>query len=170
MNLGLPYSLQYPRTEKYDRKGVFRPELAKDFPLTTPVTLADRTFTSALVPPFAYTGRGGRSKTIFPVEYTDFEPRFGFAWTPPLFGLNRGRAHAFAVRGGYGISHSAINGNNRQPSPDFGATNSVATNATGSAGTVDPVQPLRLSNPPAIAALTPEQALNIPADGLVYLG
>ena len=82
VNLGLRYSLQLPRTEKYDRQGVYMPELAKSFPLTTPVTLAGRTFTSATVPPFGYAGRGGRSKYIFPIEYTDFEPRFGFAWSP----------------------------------------------------------------------------------------
>src|SRR5262249_39239483 len=33
LNLGLRYSLQLPRTEKYDHQGVFLPELAKEFPL-----------------------------------------------------------------------------------------------------------------------------------------
>ncbi|HEV8130639.1 MAG TPA: carboxypeptidase-like regulatory domain-containing protein [Acidobacteriota bacterium] len=167
LNLGVRYSLQYPRTEKYNRQGVFVPELAKEFPLTTPVTLADRTFATALVPPFAYSGRGGRSQYIFPVEYANFEPRFGFAWSPKLFGWNE--RNASVIRGGYGISHLPINGNNRAPSPDFGATNSVSTTATGSSGTVDAAQPLRLSNPPVYSSLTPEQALNIPNDGLVYL-
>ena len=163
LNLGVRYSLQYPRTEKYDRQGVFLPELARQFPLTTPITIAGETFTSALVPPFGYSGRGGRSRYIFPVEYTNFEPRIGFAWSPIRF---TGR---FVVRGGYGMSHSPINGNNRAPFPDFGATNNVGTTATGSTGTVDPTQPLRLSNAPLIANLTPEQALRIPEDGLVYL-
>lgn len=167
LNLGLRYSLQFPRIEKYNRQGVYMPELAKEFALATPLTLAGRTFTTALVPPFAYSGRGGRSQYIFPVEYTDFEPRFGFAWSPG-FGWNESRR--FVVRGGYGASHSPINGNNRAPSPDFGATNNVSTTATGSSGTVDPTQPLRLSNPPAYSSLSPELALNIPADGFVYLG
>ncbi len=169
INLGLRYSLQLPRTEKYDRQGVFVPELAKEFALTTPVTLAGRTFTSAMVPPFAYSGRGGRSRYIFPAEYANFEPRFGFAWAPRnLFG--RVEPNRLVVRGGYGLSHVPITGNNRAPNPDFGATNTVSTTATGSSGAVDAAQPLRLSNPPLYRSLTPEQALNIPADGLVYLG
>ncbi len=168
LNLGLRYALQFPRTEKYNRQGVFMPELAKEFPLTTPVTLAGRTFTTARVPPFAYSGRGGRLEYIFPVEYMDFEPRFGFAWSPKLFDWNE--SGKMVIRGGYGISHSPINGNNRAPSPDFGAFTGVSTTATGSSGTVDPTQPLRLSNPPVYSSLTPEQALNIPEDGLVYLG
>ena len=168
LNLGLRYSLQLPRTEKYNRQGQFLPELAKLFPLNTPVTVAGQTFTNALVPPFGYSGRGGRSKYIFPIEYTDFEPRFGFAWSPKFHGWNEGSK--FVVRGGYGISHAPINGNNRLPSPDFGATNTVSTTATGSTGTLDLTQPLRLStNPPVYSNVTPEQALNIPEDGLVYL-
>ncbi|HEY2933876.1 MAG TPA: carboxypeptidase regulatory-like domain-containing protein [Acidobacteriota bacterium] len=167
LNLGLRYSLQLPRTEKYNRQGVFLPELAKQFPLAAPVTLAGKTFTSALVPPFAYAGRGGRSKYIFPVEYMDFEPRFGFAWAPNLFGWSgSGR---IMIRGGYGISHAPLTGNNRAPNPDFGATNNVGTTATGSSGTADPNQPLAFSNPPVYSSLNPEKALNIPNDGLVYL-
>ncbi|PYV10304.1 MAG: hypothetical protein DMG07_21360, partial [Acidobacteria bacterium] len=168
VNLGLRYALQLPRTEKYDRQGVFMPELAREFTLAAPVTLAGRTFTTGLVPPFAYAGRGGRSKYIFPIEYTDFEPRFGFAWSPG-FGWNDSRR--LVVRGGYGLSHTSINGNNRAPSPDYGATNTISTTATGSSGTSDPSQPVRLStNPPLYLPLTPEQALAIPSDGLVYLG
>src|SRR5262245_37024196 len=80
LNLGLRYTLQLPRTEKYDHQGAFLPELAKEFPLPAPVTLPDgRVITTALVPPFAYSGRGGRSRYITPVEKLNFEPRFGLA-------------------------------------------------------------------------------------------
>ena len=41
LNLGMRYSLQLPRTEKYDHQGVFRLELAQSFPLATPLTLQD---------------------------------------------------------------------------------------------------------------------------------
>src|SRR6185295_12277442 len=129
LNLGLRYSLQYPRTEKFNRQGVFAPELAKEFTLATPITIAGRTITTALVPPFAYSGRGGRSKYITPVNYHDFEPRLGFAWSPKLRGFED---RAIVVRGGYGLSHAPINGNNRLPLPDFGATNTVSTLANGS--------------------------------------
>src|SRR5262249_26223805 len=60
LNLGLRYSLQFPRTEKNNLQGVLLPELARPFTLPAPVTLADGTVvTSAMVPPFAYAGRGG---------------------------------------------------------------------------------------------------------------
>jgi outer membrane receptor protein involved in Fe transport len=158
LNLGLRYSLQFPRTEKNNLQGVFLPELAKQFALPAPVTLADGTVvTSAMVPPFAYAGLGGRSKYIFPVQWLNFEPRFGFAWSP--------RSDT-AVRGGYGLSHLTITGNNRLPNPDFGAFQDLSAVS----GQVDPNFDMRLSsNPPLIVPLTPQQALQIPANGLVYL-
>lgn len=187
LNLGLRYSLQMPRTEKYNRQGVFRPDLAQTLtltdaqrratavglgliaanaPATTPIPGLVPTTVS--IPAFAYAGRGGRSKFIFPIEYTNFEPRFGFAWSPKSLGWLSG--HRFVVRGGYGLSHVPINGNNRAPNPDFGATNTISTNANGSTGTVDGTQPIRLSvNPPTYPNVSFEQALNIPADGLVFL-
>jgi hypothetical protein len=156
LNLGLRYSLQFPRTEKNNLQGVFMPELAKAYPLPAPLTLADGTVvTSALVPPFAYAGRGGRSEYIFPVQWLNFEPRFGFAWSlrPTL-----------AVRGGYGLSHVPLTGNNRLPNPDFGTTQTLGANS----GQVDPSFAMRLSsNPPNGTSIPPDQALNIPADGLV---
>ncbi len=168
LNLGLRYSLQLPRTEKYDHQGVFLPELAQEYPLPAPVTLPDgRVISTALVPPFAYSGRGGRSRYIFPVEWNGFEPRFGFAWSPKIFGFNRER-DALIIRGGYGLSHAPLTGMGRGPSPDF---------ATGSTefGTFDN----RVQNPgfagriccnkPILNAIAPDQFLNIPSDGLIYL-
>jgi hypothetical protein len=162
VNLGLRYSLQLPRAEKNNLQGVFLPELAKEYPLPAPVTLADgRVLTTALVPPFAYAGRGGRSPYIFPIEWLAFEPRLGFAWIP------NSDERVLTVRGGYGISHVPLTGNNRLPNPDFGATQTVGATS----GQVDPAFAMRLSsNPPAITPLSPQQALNIPDDGLVYLG
>ncbi|HEX6463287.1 MAG TPA: hypothetical protein VFZ98_02490, partial [Vicinamibacterales bacterium] len=115
--------------------------------------------TSALVPPFAYSGRGGRSRSIFPIEWTDVEPRVGFAWAMPS-------GPRLVVRGGYGVSHLPLTGNNRLPNPDFGATQTL----TPTSGQTDPNFVMRLSsNPPFVTPLSPAQALNIPADGLVYL-
>jgi hypothetical protein len=161
LNLGLRYTLQFPRKEAGDLQGVFMPELAKEYPLATPLRLATgELVTQALVPPFAYSGRGGRSRYIFPVEWADFEPRLGFSWSPR-------RDSKLLVRGGYGLSHYPLTGNNRLPNPDFGAFQTV----TATSGQTDPNYALRLqSNPPLIRPLTPEQALNIPPDGLVYLG
>jgi hypothetical protein len=181
VNLGLRYGLQLPRTEKYNRQGVFRPDLAQTVALTdaqrravatglgvaTTAAIPSTVPTSVLVPPFAYSGRGGRSRYLFPVQYKDFEPRFGFAWNPQTFGWMK--EHHFAVRGGYGISHAPLNGQNRTPSPDFGTFNGLTTNANGSSGSTDPTQPFRLSGVyPLYLSQTPEQVLAIPDDGLVY--
>jgi hypothetical protein len=167
LNLGVRYSLELPRTEKNNLQGVFMPQLAQSFPLATPITLPGTTDTisSILVPPFAYAGRGGRSKYLTPIERFNFEPRFGFAWAP------LSRARSFVVRGGYGLSHVPLTGNNRLPNPDFGATTNVSTTTTGSTGAVDPTSAIRLSsNVPLLnPSLTPQQALSIPANGLVYL-
>lgn len=162
LNLGLRYSLQLPRTEKYDHQGVFRPDLAKPFALASPLTLlTGQTVASALVTPFAYSGLGGRSRYLFDPHYLDFEPRFGFAWSPKWFGMRN-----LVVRGGYGISHAPLTGNNRLPNPDFGAPTNYGTTS----GQVNPNYVMRLSsNPPAVTPIPLDKYLAIPADGLAYL-
>ncbi|MCI0665692.1 MAG: TonB-dependent receptor [Acidobacteria bacterium] len=173
LELGMRYSLQLPRTEKYNNQGTFLPELAREVPFPQPCgqpcILPDgRVITSALVIPFGYSGRGGRSRYIFPVEKNGFEPRFGFAWLPKLFGINdSGR---LVIRGGYGLYHAPLTGSNRNPSPDF------ASGTTGF-GTFD----TRVENPgtniamriccnrPVLSPQTPAQFLNIPEDGLLFL-
>ena len=180
LNLGLRYGLQTPRYEKYDRQGVFRPDLAQSVQLTdlqrraittglgiaTTAAIPSYVPTNISVPPFAYSGRDGRSRYLFPIQLKDFEPRFGFAWSPNTFALLRDRH--FVIRGGYGISHSPLNGQNRTPSPDFGTFNGLGTTATGSAGSTDLTQPFRLSSVyPIYLSTTPEQALNIPTNGLI---
>lgn len=175
-----------PRTEKYNRQGVFRPDLTQSVTLdaaqrrataiglglllaTAPANAAipAQVPTMVLIPAFAYAGSGGRSRYIFPVEKINFEPRVGFAWSPKSLGwLSKNH---LVVRGGYGISPVPLNGNNRLPNPDFGATNTISTSATGSVGAVDTTQPVRLStNPPLYPNVSFEQALNIPDDGIVY--
>lgn len=180
LNLGFRYTLQMPRTEKNDLQGTYLPELAQSYNLPTPITLpTGRVITSALVPPFAFAGRGGRSRYIFPVDYNGFEPRFGFAYSPKsIFGW--GKEGETVIRGGYGLSHAPLTGNNRLPSPDLGSFNatSAAATATGSNGAANSAFALRLSsnqpvNGSSLLQATPaqiEQALGIPSNGLVYLG
>ena len=182
LNLGVRYSLQLPRTEKYNRQGQFMPELAKEFPLPSPVTLVDgRVITTALVPPFAFSGLGGRSRYLFPVEKMNFEPRFGFAWTPHLFGWNK--EDKLIVRGGYGISHVPLTGLNRNPSPDFAAgtltfgltdlrnqfVDVSGRTSAGAAPTINILAARLCCNVPVLRPQSPEQFLRIPDDGLVYL-
>lgn len=192
VNLGMRYSLQMPRGERNNQQGVFRPDMAQTVQITaaqrtamitglgiTPTSpgydaIVARLPTSVQVPVFALAGRGGRSKYLIPTDYMGFEPRFGFAWSPKIWkwAENRGAV----VRGGYGISHAPVTGNNRLPNPDFGGFQTVSTLANGSTvgGTAFPTLPLRLSgNPPVIAPQTFEQALTntfgLNSDGLITL-
>lgn len=184
INLGLRYSLQYPRTEKNDLQGVFRPDLAQTVTLTdaqrratatglgVPTTspIPDYVPTTVDIPPFAFSGEGGRSRYLTPVDYWGFEPRFGFAWSPKIFKWAEKRS--MVIRGGYGLSHATLTGNNRLPNPDFGAFTGVSTVANGSTvgGTADPTQPVRLTgNPPFIAGKSIDETLGTNADGLVFL-
>ena len=187
LNLGMRYSLQLPRTEKNDLQGVFRPDLAQTVTLTeaqrratatglgVPTTSAIPSYvpTTVQIPVFAFAGRGGRSRYLVPVDYMGFEPRFGFAYSPKLniLGFDTEK-RGFVIRGGYGISHSPITGNNRLPNPDFGGFQTVSTTATGSTvgGTLDATQPIRLSGNGAIVRSPGlDQTLGIDANGLIAL-
>jgi hypothetical protein len=165
LNLGVRYTLQLPRTEKYDRQGAFRPDLAREYPLPQPVTLpTGQVITTALVPPFAYSGRGGRSRYISPIDWNGWEPRFGFAWVPAFDWNSSGR---FVVRGGYGLAHAPLTGLGRNPSPDFA---SGTTTYGFNTRVTDPAYVARICcNKPLWVPKTPDQALNIPDDGLLYL-
>jgi carboxypeptidase family protein len=165
LNLGLRYSLQLPRTEKYDRQGAFRPDLAQEFTLAAPVTLpTGQVIRTAVVPPFAYAGRGGRSRYITPIDWNGWEPRAGYAWTPSTSWNRNGK---FLVRGGYGLSHAPLTGLGRNPSPDFAAGTITYTFNTR---VTDANYVARLCcNKPLWSPKTPDEVLNIPADGLLYL-
>lgn len=201
LNLGLRYSLQYPRREAHNLQGVFRPDLAQTVTLTDAQRRAAATGlgvptaspipsyvpTTASIPPFAFSGRGGRSEYLTPVDYLGFEPRFGFAWQPKmkLFGFDL-EQRSMVVRGGYGISHAPLTGNNRNPNPDFGGfitpgtilTTGAAPNAScatlptpcASTGTADINQPIRLSgNQPLQGTIGSLDALlGTDSNGLVF--
>jgi hypothetical protein len=123
--------------------------------------------TTVQIPAFAFAGQGGRSRYLTPVDYLGFEPRFGFAWSPKLSWLEK---EHLVVRGGYGISHVPLTGNNRNPTPDFSGFTTVGTNANGSTGAPDPTLPVRLSfNQPLQGNSAPlNQILGTTPDGLVY--
>ncbi len=185
LNLGLRYSLQYPRTEKNNLQGVFRPDLAQTVTLTdaqrratatglgiaTTAPIPSYVPTTVQIPPFAFAGQGGRSRYIVAVDYMGFEPRFGFAWSPKFF--KWGERRDLVIRGGYGLSHAPLTGNNRAPNPDLGGFTAVSTIATGSTAgsTADANQPVRMTgNPPSSSgAGTPlNTLLGTTADGLVF--
>src|SRR5262249_55541873 len=76
-------------------------------------------------------------------------------------------------RGGYGISHATLTGNNRSPNPDFGGFVNVGTVANGSAvgSTADPTQPIRLSGNAPLQGTTGtlDSILGTDSNGLVFL-
>src|SRR4030095_8949997 len=129
--------------------------------------------TSINVAPFAFAGRGGRSHYLVSIGYWGFEPRFGFAWSPKMkiFGLDVEK-RSLVVRGGYGVSHATLTGNNRSPNPDFGGFVNVGTLANGSAvnGTPDATQPIRLSGNAPLQGTTGtlDSILGTDANGLVF--
>jgi hypothetical protein len=161
LNIGMRYNLQLPRTEKYDNQGRFVPELATSVNLPAPLTLQDGSVVrSVLIPPFQFAGRGN-SRYLTPTDYMNFEPRFGFAWSPKFL-----QSHRVTLRGGYGLSHAPVTGAARLPVPDFGATSTFAS-AVPSA-TANPNFLMRIgSNPPVIPAQTAAQAIGAPSNGLV---
>jgi Carboxypeptidase regulatory-like domain len=191
INLGVRYSLQYPRSEKNNLQGVFRPDLAVSQTLTqaerrlaaiglglvatnAPANVAIPSVvpTTVKIPPFAFSGRGGRSKYITPVDYWGIEPRFGFAWSPKMkiFGFDFEKRYA-VIRGGFGISHVPLTGNNRSPNPDFSGFVEPGQAATGTAVgvTADPSQPIRLTGNPPLQGTggTIDSILGTDSNGLV---
>ena len=167
LNFGLRYSLQMPRTEKYNDQGVLRPDLAQSQQLSTPLKLQDgETIGSVSVAPFAFAGIGGNSKYLTPPEYRDFEPRFGFAWSPAFL-----QQHNVTFRGGWGMSHAPISGFTQLPAPDFGAT--ATAPVTVPSQTANPNYLMRLGeNPPTLTSATVSSQVygpgGPPANGLTY--
>jgi len=175
LNLGMRYTLQYPREEENSLQAAYLPELAKEYTLVAPVTLANgHVVNKALVPPLAFAGYGGRSKYLTPVDYNGWEPRFGFAWVPQIFGWNE--AGKLVIRGGYGLSHGTLTGMDRNANPDFSGTTGFNGDTGGvdasivNVGGINYNTMMRLCcNKPALVPKSPEERLKIPADGLLYL-
>jgi hypothetical protein len=184
LNIGLRYSLQPPRIEKNNLQGFLDPAQAKPVQLPTPCQLPDclpasastglPVITQATVVPFAFSGYGGRSRYLTPIRWLDFEPRIGFAYTPSMAIL-----HSWVLRGGYGISHAPLTGQNRNPVPNFttGAANYGETSGqtittpipVGDGTTAIPVTRLS-SNPPYVPAIPVNQVLGLTNNpsGIVY--
>ncbi len=176
LNLGLRYSLQLPRTELYNRQGFLDPSLARTVALPKPCQLPDCNPASASLGlpvithvtevPFAFSGYGGRSRYLTPIHWMNFEPRFGFAYTPRLLGFMG--ENAWVLRGGYGLSHAPLTGQNRNPVPNFSGG---AANYGENSGQTNPAYVTRLgSNPPYDPGTPVEQVLGLVNNpsGLVY--
>ncbi|MCX6624286.1 MAG: TonB-dependent receptor, partial [Acidobacteria bacterium] len=124
LNIGVRYQFQSPRWEKYNRQGQLNLNRLEANP-----------FNSNLPSPvFEFGGFGGRARYLTPAHYRDFEPRFGFAWTPNT-GWNSSKR--LVVRGGYGITHSILTGRSRYPYPNIGGKLDAYRSYTVILGTTD---------------------------------
>ncbi|MBC7926673.1 MAG: TonB-dependent receptor, partial [Bryobacteraceae bacterium] len=112
-NVGLRYQYQSPRWEKFNRQGQLNLDRMEPNPF-----VRDAAGNALPAPVFEYAGFNGRSRYLTPPQYNVLEPRFGFAWVPG-FGWNKDRK--FVLRGGYGITHGTLMGNDREPIPNIGS-------------------------------------------------
>ncbi len=112
LNLGVRWQYNSPRLEKFNRQA--------SIDLQNPVQLLNPDGSvRAITFNYVYAGFDGQSRYLEPAHQVNFEPRFGFAWSPKFL-WNRSKRRV-VIRGGYGISHLPNTGRGRDPVPDFGA-------------------------------------------------
>jgi len=141
LNMGLRWQYISPRAEKYNRQATL--DIDHPFPVNTPNG-------TVLAFNYLFTGAGTGSKYLEPTHKKNFEPRFGFAWTPRTGWSGR---RGFVIRGGYGISHTSSNAaNGATPYPAFGLGNTSAWNYT---------QWIGKGAPPVTQTAKPDQLVSI---------
>jgi len=113
VNLGVRYEVETPRMEKYDNQGSFIANLSG--------TLNGQTATGA----FCFSNACGLPRTLWPTNYTGFQPRLGMAWMPRPF---------MTVRAAYDVLRSPLSGYGITPVPDFNVSSYTVGGVTG--GTV----------------------------------
>ncbi len=113
LNLGLRYQYQSPRWEKFNRQGLLNMNRLEDNPFVRQPNGQPHQG-----PVFEYSGVDGRSRYVSPAVKDVFEPRLGFAWTPNTSWNSRKN---FVIRGGYGMTHGVLMGNDREPVPNLGS-------------------------------------------------
>jgi hypothetical protein len=93
LNLGLRYDVSLPRTERFNRMNWFNPDVANPLgSITFPNPLTGQTVTTQLTGGEVFASPSERTNWV--TNWTDVQPRFGFAYL-----LDK----KTVVRGGYGI-------------------------------------------------------------------
>ena len=104
LNVGLRYELMKPPREKFGAWSMFVPDLGKQvisgMGTLTPAEFEARINASTAKAYITMASDAGLPPTITKTDYTNFAPRFGFAWRP--FGGAR-----TVLRGGYGIFYGS---------------------------------------------------------------
>jgi hypothetical protein len=134
LNLGLRYSVEMPRMEKYDRQGSF-----------------DSNVTGTLngVPVkggFVFSGANGHPRGLWRTNWMGFEPRVGFAYTP---------ARRVSTRASFALLRAPLTGQSFFIVPDL---NVQTTPISGNSGGVRPGQVNLVTNP--VGQIPPNQPLS----------
>ena len=142
LNIGLRYEVMKPPKEKFGAWSMFVPSLGK-------IVIAGRGLvpdfdqriaSTGLSPYIAMAADVGLPASLRKTDYTDFAPRFGFAWRP------FGRTNS-VLRGGYGIFYGS---SSLYRMDEYSDTYPFSINETYSAVTANPLA-LTLSDPFPVA-------------------
>jgi hypothetical protein len=140
LNFGIRYDVLKPPREKYGAWAVFLPSLGKVAAAGTGMLSQaefDQRVSAVSLTPYVTMARdAGLPATITRTDWTNFAPRFGFAWRP--FGNARS-----VIRGGYGIFYGS---SSLYRMDNYSDTFPFTITETFSRVTSDPAQ-LTLSNP-----------------------
>lgn len=127
INLGLRYELELPRDERYNRQNYW--DFAVENPLSSKVGLPLRGG-------LQFAGVSGNPRSPYDADFTNFSPRFGFAYQ---------LANQTVVRGGYGVFYGI---------PPIGAAGLGGGNVVGYSATTSMV--------PSLDGFTPYRAIDNP--------
>ena len=114
VDYGLRYNLEFPRSEKFNNQGSFLPNVTG--------TLNGNAVSGAIV----HSGTFGLGKTMYPVNYYGFEPRFGVAYSPRQW---------VTIKTSYALMHAPLTGVGNTIDPAFTPAAESLTNSAGGAAT-----------------------------------
>jgi hypothetical protein len=124
LNLGLRYEVETPRIDRYNFQGTFVP--------TVTGMLNGMAATGA----YCRSGSCGLSTSLWPTNYTGFEPRVGIAWSP---------SSRMTVRSSFNLIRIPLTGYSNSPNPNYNVSSNSVGGTTGGVIANQPVD--YLTNP-----------------------